>query len=172
MPKYTAKKAGPFEWIALAALLALITWFVWRWPVLLLLVPLFIAINYRERQKRTNHYAILLRVRGTDSICTFANHFDTRKVDTWIVRAVYEQLQDRLSGERSEFPIRPTDDVFSDLLIDEEDFELDLVEEIAERTGRSLDGMEKNLYFGKASLVENLVYFFNQQPLMADSAKS
>lgn len=79
-------------------------------------------------------------------------------------RAVYEQLQNYMNGEKEGFPIRPTDDVFKDLMIDNEDFEYDLVEEIAERTGRSLESAESNPYYGKANIVENLVYFFNEQP--------
>ena len=113
----------------------------------------------------------LLQERKSDSLCTFARHFDARKIDTWVIRAVYEQLQDYLDGERVEFPIRPTDDVFTDLLIDEEDFELDVVEEIAQRSGRSLERMEENPFYGKASVVENLVYFFNLQPISSNMSR-
>ena len=49
------------------------------------------------------------------------------------------------------------------LLIDDEDLDLDLVEEISERTGISLDNYEQNPYYGKVNTVRNLVLFFNQQ---------
>ena len=42
--------------------------------------------------------------------------------------------------------------------------DIDIVEEISERTGRNLDGAENNRFYGKANIVENLVYFFNEQP--------
>ncbi|MCU7878671.1 MAG: hypothetical protein KZQ84_18085 [Candidatus Thiodiazotropha sp. (ex Lucinoma borealis)] len=69
-----------------------------------------------------------------------------------------------MNGEKENFPIRTTDDVFTDLMIDNEDFDYDLVEEIALRAERSLENIESNPYYGKANIVENLVYFFNEQP--------
>ena len=116
------------------------------------------------RKKSKKHFGILLKNRQKDSIGTFSRHFEFRKIDTWVIRAVYEQLQNYLSSEKENFPIRPSDDIFIDLKIDDEDFEYDLVEEIAQRTGRSLENAESNPYYGKVNIVENLVYFFNEQP--------
>jgi hypothetical protein len=171
MPKYNAKITGTIGWVVLVALLGLFAWIIWLWPPTAMLVPLFFAVELWDRHKRKNHFSKLLLERGGDSICTFSRHFDAKKVDTWVIRAVYEQLQGYLANERAQFPIRPTDDVFIDLLVDEEDFDFDLVEEIAQRTGRSLDQMENNPYFGKANIVENLVYFLNRQPVSAKLAR-
>ena len=48
-------------------------------------------------------------------------------------------------------------------MLDEDDLDLDLVEEIAQRTSRSLDGYESNPYYGKVTTARNLVLFFNYQ---------
>ena len=164
MPKYKEKHTSFWGWAFLVFLLGLLGWLVWSIPYFMLFVPVFIFIGLREKRKRIKHFHILLNDREKDSICTFSRHFEYRKVDTWIIRAVYEQLQKYMNSENENFPIRPSDDVFADLKIDDEDFEYDLVEEIAQRTGRSLENAESNPYYGKANIVENLVYFFNEQP--------
>ncbi len=164
MPKHKEMPSSLWGWLFLAILLGLVLWLLWEAPYLLLLLPIFFVVDVRDRKKREKHFRVLLEGRKNDSICTFSRHFEYRKIDTWIIRAVYEQLQNYMNGEKENFPIRPTDDVFADLMIDDEDFELDLVEEIAQRTGRSLENTESNPYYGKANIVENLVYFFNEQP--------
>jgi hypothetical protein len=164
MPKYREPPTSAWAWVLMVLLFGLLGWLIWLHPYLLLLAPVFIFWNFREKRKNLIHFDTLLKDRQSDSICTFAQHFDCRKTDTWIIRAVYEQLQNYLKSEKDNFPIRPLDDVFMDLKIDDEDFEYDLVTEIAERTGRSLDNAESNPYYGKANIVENLVYFFNAQP--------
>ncbi len=164
MPKFTDTPTSAFGWVILPFLLSLLLWLVWAAPYLLLLIPVFFAMEFWDRRNRRRHFSLLLRERQNDSICSFSRHFEFRKVDTWVIRAVFEQLQNYMNSENENFPIRPTDDVFIDLKIDDEDFEFDLVEEIAQRTGRSLEDAESNPYYGKANIVENLVYFFNEQP--------
>ncbi|MET0027791.1 MAG: hypothetical protein ABW101_09150 [Candidatus Thiodiazotropha sp.] len=164
MPKYTEKPIGFRGKVFFAVLLCLAAWLLWLYPFLLMAIPIIIALDIKDRVFRKKHFKVLLKGRDTDSICTFSRYFECREIDTWVIRAVYEQLQSYLAPEKKAFPIRPQDDVFKDLLIDDEDFELDIVEEIAERTGRSLENTESNPYYGKASIVENLVYYFNEQP--------
>ena len=77
---------------------------------------------------------------------------------------MYEQLQENLSSVHPDFPIRANDHIFDELFIDSEDFNEDIVEEIAQRTGRTLDGVESNPYYGKVNTVAELVYYFNLQP--------
>ncbi|EDX89816.1 hypothetical protein ADG881_1918 [Alcanivorax sp. DG881] len=48
-------------------------------------------------------------------------------------------------------------------MLDQDDLDLDLVEEIAQRTSRSFDGYESNPYYGKVTTARNLVLFFNHQ---------
>jgi hypothetical protein len=164
MPKYKDAPVGVKGWVFLAVILGVVLYFIWLAPYLLLLVPIYVAIDIYDKKKRNKHFKRLLQDREDDSICTFSRYFEYRKIDTWIIRAVYEQLQTYMITEKENFPIRPTDDVFIDLMIDDEDFEYDLLEEIAQRTGRSLENTESNPFYGKANIVENLVYFFNEQP--------
>ena len=161
MPKYKEKPTSALGWVFLVSLLCLLGWLIWSNPYLLLLIPVFIVMVIWDAKKSKKHFGILLKNRQKDSICTFSRHFEFREIDTWVIRAVYEQLQNYL-GEN--FPIRPSDDIFIDLQIDDEDFSYDLIEEIAQRTGRSLENAESNPYYGKLNLVEDLVYFFNEQP--------
>ncbi len=164
MPKYKERPASPIGWMFLAVFVGLLIWLIWSFPYLLLLVPVYLLIDAWDKMKRNTHFQNILKGRDNDSICTFSRHFELRQVDTWVIRAVYEQLQNYMNGENENFPVRATDDVFEDLMIDDEDFEYDLVEEIAQRTGRSLENAKTNPYYGKANIVENLVYFFNEQP--------
>ena len=71
--------------------------------------------------------------RVDESICNFARAFPRKKVDTWIIRSVYEALENYVSMEDTKFPIRASDNLFEDLRVDVEDFEMDLVPEIAKR---------------------------------------
>jgi hypothetical protein len=164
MPKYKEHPTTPVGWAFLVVFVGILLWLVWSFPLLLLLITVYFLIHIWDRKKREKHFKKLLLDRQSDSICTFTRHFEFRKIDTWIIRAVYEQLQNYMSGEKENFPIRATDDVFTDLMIDDEDFEYDLVEEIAQRTGRSLENAESNPYYEKTNIVENLVFFFNEQP--------
>jgi hypothetical protein len=168
MPKYKEESGNIWLFILfMIVIFGFLAWAMWEVPYLILCVPAFFLIDAWDKKKRVRHFQQLLDERDDDSICTFSHYFDCNKVDTWIIRAVYEQLQNYLKSEKEHFPLRATDDVFVDLLIDEEDFEFDLIEEIAQRTGRSLDNVESNPYFGNASRVENLVYLFNEQPMKA-----
>ena len=168
MPKYKEKPMTFWGWlfvlVFLAVILGLVGSLIWTVPIILLGVPVLLIFEYRDRKERKMHFEKLLSDRDNDSICTFSRHFEFRKIDTWVIRAVYEQLQNYMASEREDFPIRPTDDIFSDLRIDDEEFDMDIVEEISERTGRTLEGAESNKFYGKANIVENLVYFFNEQP--------
>ncbi|HVX90748.1 MAG TPA: hypothetical protein VHC20_03920, partial [Candidatus Paceibacterota bacterium] len=89
--------------------------------------------------------------------------FERRRVDTWVIRAVYEQLQSHLGTEKP-VPIRATDSLANDLLVDDEDLDMDIAEEILQRTGRSMKDTERNPYYGKVRTVADLVYFVNEQP--------
>jgi hypothetical protein len=151
-------------WLVLVVLVAAMLGLMWEVPFLLLLLTIYFVMWFLGNKKRKMHFNLLLKDRANDSICTFSRHFEFRKIDTWVIRAVYEQLQNYMVCEKANFPIRPSDDIFTDLMIDNEDFEYDIVEEIAVRTGRSLEKVESNQFYGKASIVENLVYFFNEQP--------
>lgn len=94
--------------------------------------------------------------RKGESICTFARGFDFRKLDTWILRAVYEELA-------VQAPIRPCDHLERDLRLDGEDIG-DCVEAIAVRCGRSLDNASRNPWWDRVETVSDLVMYLHHQP--------
>jgi hypothetical protein len=93
-----------------------------------------VAFGLIEMKRHRTKLAKLVASRSGGSICEFARAFDRHAVDTWVVRAVYEQLQDYL-GDQYRVPIRASDTFGADLPIDLEDLEMDIVPEIAQRTG-------------------------------------
>lgn len=97
--------------------------------------------------------------RGPGSLCDFVRSYDYRRIDTWVLRAVYEELSDV-----AQCPIRRNDGLFEELAIDDEDFYDDVAPSIAYRSGRSLDQCEQNPYFAKLKTVDDLVQFFLHQP--------
>jgi acyl carrier protein len=60
------------------------------------------------------------------------------------------------------FPVRASDVLLAELGIDSDDLE-DLIVDVVERTGRSLDRAEHNPFFGKVRTVRDLVSFVDAQ---------
>jgi hypothetical protein len=102
--------------------------------------------------------------RAGDSICTFVRALAIRELDTWVVRAVFEQLQNHLRDSYAQFPLRPSDHLFEDLRIDPDDLDEELLGQIAQRSGRSLSDCRANPYHGKVATVEDLIRFLCAQP--------
>ncbi|MEL7170044.1 MAG: hypothetical protein AAGN64_11915, partial [Bacteroidota bacterium] len=73
-----------------------------------------------ERNTR-KHFARLTRGRQDDSICTFARSFDRRTTDPWIVRAVWDDVQQYMREGDTLFPLRSSDRLVKDLCIHPED---------------------------------------------------
>jgi hypothetical protein len=95
--------------------------------------------------------------RAGESICTFARSFNCRETDTWIIRAVFEEL-----GEWVSFPPRADDSLENDLKIDDL-FLVCIAEAVAQRTRRPLEGCEDNPFNEKVKSVRDLVSFFVHQ---------
>jgi hypothetical protein len=140
---YAALAAAP--WLSTAVVVALVVW---------------VRASTRSAKRALQ---TLASQRAGESICAFARSFDTRAVDTWVVRAVYEQLQAELHGLSPRFPIRASDDLLQHLLLEPDDLDLDLAPDIAQRTGRSLAETRCNPYFEKVRTASDLVLFFNAQ---------
>jgi hypothetical protein len=104
--------------------------------------------------------------RDGESICTFARSFSTGHVDTWVIRAAHQEIQQLMKSYIPAFPVRASDSLFDDLHIDSDDIE-DLLIEIAARSGHALDETEKNPFYGKINTVRDLVLFVNAQPRLA-----
>lgn len=167
MPQYVPQK--PKAWVlAVFGVLcaALVVLVVLLQPMLLLavvgLIGLVLAYDaIFDRPKRNRHFQQLSAQRAGLSICEFARSFDAN-IDTWVIRAVYEQLHSALPSAHR-IPIQAADYLLDTLMFDDEDV-WDLAEEVAQRTGRSLEGYTHNPYYGKVTTVEHLVLFFHHQP--------
>lgn len=118
--------------------------------------------SYFEQPKIDTYFAKLCEDRKGFSICNFAREFDAHEVDTWIIRATYEEVQRAICSDQV-VPLKASDHLFHTLKLDEDDLDLDLVEIIAQRTGRSLGEYEENPFYGKVTTVRNLVLFINCQ---------
>lgn len=94
--------------------------------------------------------------RRGDDICTFARALPIRDLDTWVVRATYEEVATYMGAEKKPFPIRPSDRLKEDLEIDGEDL-AEIAIAIATRSRRTLDDFDKNPVYPKMKTVEDLI---------------
>ena len=101
------------------------------------------------------------------TICQFARSFDTRAVDTWVIRAVHDTLQRELESDRPAFPIRASDHL-EVILSDPDDLDLSIVPEVARLSGRSLDDAARNPHYERVRSVADLVMFFNEQARVSE----
>jgi len=143
---------------------------VTQWARLLdLQTALRAPLHCRSRHHRrigivfdSRHRRRLLASRQDESICDFARSFDRGKSDTWILRAVYDELSRFISIDARPIAVRPADRCEEDLKIDPEDLD-DLAADIAFRARRSMDGGEQNPLYGKVKTVADIVTFFGMQ---------
>jgi len=170
MPKY--KYTGqwpPFaHWLFLALLLLPLIWFAWEEPIVLVfigVIALWTIIDVKRQSKKLQR---LLDERKELSICEFARSFNGKEIDTWVIRAVYEQIQEYVVTDGGPLPIKADDNLVETLELDDDDLDLDLLEEILQRTGRSIENTENNPYFNKVKTVRDLVYFINEQPIVTN----
>lgn len=142
-----------------AALLAVALYFSTDLRYVLPFVVLAMAAGAAFQQRRLRRLAA---ERRGESICTFARALNPRAVDPWIIRAVHEELQPYAMAGELAVPLRPTDRLYEDFGVDPEELH-DVARDIAERTGRRLDGAERNPIRPVAT-VGDLVRFFAHQP--------
>lgn len=94
MPKYKSKQASK---PALFGFLALFLSLAIHQPIYLTVVVgivlLVIIWGKFEQSKIEEYFYTLCADRKGRSICEFAREFEAGTVDTWIIRATYEQLQ-------------------------------------------------------------------------------
>ena len=156
---------GPFG-VAIFLLVALagpagLIW--WYWPASLIalegiVVAIFLASAVSEPHDRPR-----AADRPGESICTFVRALDYRAIDTWIIRAVYEEL-----NKDWNLPIRPSDRFSEDFGIVDEDLD-DLAEVAAYRCGRSLEDTASNPMADKVVTVRDLILFLGHQPRLLTS---
>jgi hypothetical protein len=101
--------------------------------------------------------------RQGDSICRFARSLDYRRLDTKVIRGVYEGVQEYFAPVCPAFPVRASDDIDKDYRIDRDDY-MDMIMTIADRCGRNIDGWERNPYYYRISTISGLIEFLCAQP--------
>lgn len=155
----------------LAAVACALLWILWAHPlaVCALATVLWGLVTVAGRQNE-KHFARLVQERAGESICQFARSIDCRSVDTWVVRAVYEEVQAGLALGGMRLALRVTDRLHKDLRLDADDLDLSLVPDIAQRAGRDLSSTQGNPFYGKVSTVGDLVHFLNAQPRIQSAA--
>lgn len=144
-------------WIV--SVISLVVRFPWALGVIALLVIVGIHLQNVEKERRT----ALARERDGESLCTFVRSFDYRTIDTWILRAVYEELQSYFGTCPPIVPIRADDDIDRMLGIDPEELEY-LLTVIAYRCGRSIDVSPDEASLVRIQTVSDLVRFLTNQP--------
>ena len=167
-------------WVLLGALVVAYGYGLWSKPLWVGGFTLLVAaVTIVESIRIKRHWMRLAATRPGESLCTFARALEVRSTDTWIIRAVYEQLQDHLKGEYPSFPLRPTDRLKEDLMLDPDDLDFEIAGEISERTGRTLAEARQNPYYDRVTTVADLVGFFcaqarrtREQPDAADEARA
>jgi hypothetical protein len=122
------------------------------------------AASETDLKKRRLALSRLAATREGQSICEFARDFDARHVDTWVIRAVHESLQAELSHFHPGFPVRASDRLLEDLQLDSDDLDMVVAVEVEQRTGRSLENVQNNPYYGRVKTVGDLVLCFQAQP--------
>jgi hypothetical protein len=171
MPAAPERKMTVRTYVVLALVLTVIGSYIWISPyslsVILLLAVISWVLAMVDRWKRRRS----ISNRAGESICTFVASFDCRRTDTWILRAIYEELSRNLAVGGHPMPIRAEDECSEKVLgIDGEDLN-DLTIDIAFRAKRSLENAEQNPLYGKVCTVRDLVNFLEHQPRL-ETAKA
>ncbi|QOX77499.1 hypothetical protein FY034_00590 [Trichlorobacter lovleyi] len=145
--------------LMLYVLLSAITRHPWMLALFAALAVTTLYSNKRHRQKLMG----MTEERAHEGICTFARSFDRNQVDTWVIRAVHDELQQQVKFPEGACPLRASDRLEKDLKIDPDDIE-DLIPVVAQRAGRSLEHTERNPFYKKISTAGDVVLFINAQP--------
>src|SRR5687768_10318551 len=150
MPAVVKRPSGLGCKMIVAAILGGLVWVIVTYPAVLVIVAILVVLGCLaaiEDNRRARRLAIK---RACESICTFVRGFDYRTIDTWIIRAVFEEIRE------NRFAIRADDRLMEDLRIDSDDLD-EIAEAVAERTGRPLENVEENPMFEKVRTVRQLV---------------
>lgn len=167
MPPAPLHKAKWSAWVVLAALFAGLVYWLWHQPYFVAVlfaalgVLVWIQTIWDAHSRRR-----LAASRHEESVCSFARSFG-RSADTWILRAVYEELSKFLAVDRQAIPVRRADRCAEDLKIDPEDLD-DLARDIAFRARRSMEACDKNPFYGKVKTIGDIVTFLEYQPRIVE----
>lgn len=164
MPSRPVHKTPLWGFPIIALFLLGVGYWIYRVPELLWLILFLAFLIWRSSEKCRYSMQSWAKTRSGENICSFVRAFDFRHTDTWVLRAVYEELSVFLGGDNHPFPIRADDRWQDDLEIDSEDMEWDVLPDIAYRACRSLENTEQNPFYDKVKTVRDLVHFLEYQP--------
>lgn len=167
MPSIPERKLPWWRWPILGIILVTFCYWMYCNPIVLIFFVGLVAAFWFQSISMTGYRRRLAVARINESICVFARSFD-RRTDTWILRAVYEELSKYNSVDGRPVPVRRTDRCLVNLKIDPEDLN-DIANDIAARAQRSMDGAEKNPFYNKCMTVGDIVAFFEHQPMITDA---
>jgi 2-hydroxychromene-2-carboxylate isomerase len=167
MPKAVRSGTLPtrmIAWTILFAMAAAYLYNLWYHPLIVgTITAVGVAVVARNKRRMRRHLKELAEARKGDSICEFSRAFDVRSTDAWVIRAVYEQLQQQLRWVYPEFPVRATDRLIEDLMLDPDDIDMDVFVDVTKRTGRSRRNTKENPLYGQVNTAGDLVAFFCAQ---------
>jgi hypothetical protein len=159
------RRAGFWTYAVLTIIFACL---LWASPYLITALIVAVGLLYINGAKRHRRKMAALAAAhpAENGICSFARSFDLYQTDSWVVRAVYEELQDYFANLNLRIRIKAEDDLFEDLDIDPDDLDASAID-AATRAGRSTRNWEVNPYYGRVRTVRDLVMFLDAQPRVA-----
>lgn len=131
------------------------------WVATVAIVAGVIGLSWFSGVRHSRWVESLVASRSGESICQFARAFSCRSIDTLLIRAVYESVQQQVGDDR--LPIRASDRFLADLRLDSEDVD-EVYWDVADTCGYLTEGGEQNPFFGRVETVADLVYFMHYQP--------
>jgi hypothetical protein len=133
------------------------------WIIAAVIVGVFFISGFIHMRRYHRRMRALAAEREGESICHFTRSLPYRQLDTVVIRHVYEAFEAQVCAPDYRVPIRTTDHMTDTLAVDPEDID-DLVVEVADRCGRSLDRYEQNPFYTRLHTVGDLVHFLCAQP--------
>ncbi len=169
MPTYDETLTWKSKSIGYGIVIFLLLWLgygIWQDPqtafIFVGIIAIIFVLGYFTVENSTKYFEVLYRKRAGEDIGTFARSLDYKNTDTWIIRAVYEEINSELPYDKT-IPLHPSDNLKEDLKLDDEDLEF-VLERIFARAGISDEAIEKNPYYTKMDTVADLVAFCDYQP--------
>ena len=164
LPSAAPERVTVIGWIILFAIVAGTIWGLTtsvhlRWVIgifVLLIALMAIFDDYRLKRIKEE--------RKEESICSFSRELPAKIHDTWVVRAVYEELSQHLDA-----PLRPSDDLKSFWRIDPDELN-DIAIGIASRAGRSMEDTKNNPMLDRVVTIADLILFIENQPRLPNKS--
>jgi hypothetical protein len=157
-------KMTVWHWLVLAAIAAFGLWVLYAYSPLRWVLAGFSVLMVVGAYFGRRYFKRLEEERKEESICSFSRALPAKKHDTWVVRAVYEEV-----SRFVRVPIRPSDDLEKDLRMHPDDRD-DLALEIARRAGRSMKDTQKNPLFDRVKTLADMVALFENQKREANQS--